>query len=355
MPVLLLACARVEHREVRHLHLQPGVAIGAAEEGPSSLADIRSFTVDRQGRLYVLEAQAQEVRVFDSIGAHLRTVGRRGAGPGEFAMANGIALDRQDRLWVYDPGNSRVTIFDTSGTLAGTHLLSITSYGYVWDGGIDGAGRLLDPVTLGIGDSAVPALARRSLATGVADTVPLPRCRAAPVPAYRLPHGFIEVPFASGAYARLDPPGFFWCGDSRRAEILQYRLGDTVLLRRFGSAVQPAPVSVAEHDSAIARVQAFMKRAGAANLDYSLIPATKPVLYRVDSDDRGRLWMQVLDRTGFRALVFDSTGNQVADADLPFSPGPWLPTIVRGDRLYAITRDSLDVVSITRFTLREAR
>src|SRR5262245_37994451 len=92
--LLLVAagCAREPVREVHVLHLTPDLSIGGAEEGPSSFADIRWFVVDARHRLYVLDAQSQDVRVFDSSGTYLLTLGHKGAGPGEFTMANGLAL-----------------------------------------------------------------------------------------------------------------------------------------------------------------------------------------------------------------------------------------------------------------------
>jgi 6-bladed beta-propeller len=38
-----------------------------------------------------LERQEEQIRVFDSTGAYVRTIGREGAGPGEFKQAVGLA------------------------------------------------------------------------------------------------------------------------------------------------------------------------------------------------------------------------------------------------------------------------
>ena len=54
----------------------------AMSEGPDLFGAIYSFDVDAWGRIFVLDDQAQEVRIFDSGGAFVRTVGRRGEGPG---------------------------------------------------------------------------------------------------------------------------------------------------------------------------------------------------------------------------------------------------------------------------------
>ena len=51
----------------------------AMSEGPDLFGANYSFDVDALGRIFVLDNQAQEVRIFDSGGAFVRTVGRGGA------------------------------------------------------------------------------------------------------------------------------------------------------------------------------------------------------------------------------------------------------------------------------------
>ncbi|HLL45922.1 MAG TPA: 6-bladed beta-propeller, partial [Longimicrobiaceae bacterium] len=82
--------------------------IGSAEaEGPELFGDVAALEVDRAGRIYVLEPQAKEIRVFDARGAHVRTFGRKGGGPGEFEQPAGLMWDPDGRLWVVDQQNAR--------------------------------------------------------------------------------------------------------------------------------------------------------------------------------------------------------------------------------------------------------
>src|SRR5690625_740777 len=92
------------------------VRIGSLDgDGPDLFGNVRSLTVDDGGRIWVLEEQAQELRVFSAEGEHIRTVGRRGGGPGEFAGALHIDRAPDGNLWVIDPRNNRVSVFDTAG------------------------------------------------------------------------------------------------------------------------------------------------------------------------------------------------------------------------------------------------
>ena len=73
---------------------------------------IGSLAVDNDRNVYVFDAQALHVRVFDDAGTYIATLGREGEGPGEFGRAETIAVLPDGRLLVRDPGNMRVQVFD---------------------------------------------------------------------------------------------------------------------------------------------------------------------------------------------------------------------------------------------------
>ena len=52
--------------------------------------DVWDVTLDRAGRLYVLDRQSKDVRVFAETGEHIRTLGREGGGPGELNTPIGL-------------------------------------------------------------------------------------------------------------------------------------------------------------------------------------------------------------------------------------------------------------------------
>ena len=59
----------------------------------------------------MLDGQAQNIRVFDSAGAYVETLGRRGEGPGELDGAQSLALLPDGRVVVPDPGNDRIQLY----------------------------------------------------------------------------------------------------------------------------------------------------------------------------------------------------------------------------------------------------
>jgi hypothetical protein len=66
-------------------------------------------------------------------------------------------------------------------------------------------------------------------------------------------------------------------------------------------------------------------------------------------DDRSRVWIQPVTHTPeSRWLAFDTTGKPVATVQLP--PGV-RPRLIQADRIYAVSRDSLDVQSLVVYRL----
>lgn len=354
--LILAACSgeRTETRAAASWTLAPEITIGGEDAGPESFSDVRGIGVDSRGRVYVLDAQEQQVRLFDADGAFVRGVGRVGDGPGEFRGANGIAVDASDRLWVYDPRARRVTIFDSTGAVSATHPLQISSYAYVWPGTVDSLGRLYDQQGAQVDTTWVPFIRRSDFGAGTADTLSLPTCPAELTPPYEFRGdrggGVIGVPFASDRYVRLDPRGFVWCGDTRELRLTRFRLGDSVALRQISAEVLPAPVTAEERDTAIAEIRRF-GRGATWDPDFSLIPRTKPIVEALDFDDQGRAWVRTTTSAGSMLFVFDTAGGHVATVPFPAKAPRWFPLIIKGDRLHAIITDSLEVPGVMRWRI----
>ena len=143
--------------------------------GPEVFGSVGVLEVDAGGRLYVFESQAQELRVFDVDGSHVRTIGGRGGGPGEFAQVMGMAWAPDGNLWVVDPGNSRISVLDTAGTYPDSHRTIGGFVVFPWRGGFDDRGAFL---TYGFDQSSTDGfgltLVRYDQDMELVDTIPLP-------------------------------------------------------------------------------------------------------------------------------------------------------------------------------------
>lgn len=102
--------------------------IGRIEGEPEyQFGQIVGLNVDEEGRVYVGDSQAREIRVFDASGAFLRKIGRPGSGPGELGPGGtSVLLGRGDTLFVPDPGQQRVNIFLRDGSFVRSFPIPIT-------------------------------------------------------------------------------------------------------------------------------------------------------------------------------------------------------------------------------------
>ena len=93
----------------------PRLRIGA-RDGPDQTLFSHIVGVVRQssGRIIIANGASGELRVFDSLGRHLRTVGRLGGGPGEFRQLFALFLGPADSLIAYDVVQG-FQVFDPSG------------------------------------------------------------------------------------------------------------------------------------------------------------------------------------------------------------------------------------------------
>lgn len=102
--------------------LEEQTRIGTAEgEAAYQFGQIAGIDEDSDGLIYVLDQQAQEVRVFDADGGYVRTMGRPGNGPGE--LSRGVAavmVARGDTVFVPDLLLQRMTMYTADGSDAGT-------------------------------------------------------------------------------------------------------------------------------------------------------------------------------------------------------------------------------------------
>jgi len=112
-------------------HLAEDLRIGSVDsDGPDQFGHVRDVTADALGRIYVLDSQAKEVRVFEPNGRHLRTIGREGEGPGELAHPIRLEWGPEGALWIVDFGNRRYEVFDTTGTRLTSRPMLAGSFGF---------------------------------------------------------------------------------------------------------------------------------------------------------------------------------------------------------------------------------
>ena len=107
--------------------LNEELRIGALDGDPDyQFGAIGFIAVDSRGRMFVMDAQAQQIKVFSFTGQYEMTVGRPGSGPGELGQgAVSLYMGPGDTLLVPDLGNQRINRYAPDGTSLGSFRLEL--------------------------------------------------------------------------------------------------------------------------------------------------------------------------------------------------------------------------------------
>ena len=323
-------------------------SIGTTEDGPGSFGRVRSIVADRDGNVYVADAQASEVRVFAPDGSHLRTFGRTGAGPGEFTDLYSLAW-MGDTLAALDPRAGRISLLTRTGEWIGQiRHEPITGP----DIRLHSAGR--DVYSFDVKPGPENKLVRVYLRYAGAriDTLPYPEQRGSGPPSTILCRPasggltFFTNPFVAQVFQSPAPSSRVALVNSAayRVDILGEK-GDTAVV--IEKQHQPAPITDAEWEQATRghREWSAANPGVKCNPVEFTRPAGKPALRAIFFDDAERMWVEVVTAEGHSFDVFDARGAHLGNMR---SPGRQrsVPPYVRGDRLYLVTTDSLDVQTV---------
>lgn len=345
--------------------LEEELRIGTMDGGgPAQFGRVGGLAVAEDGRIAVLDAQAQDIRLFDADGRHLRTLGRKGGGPGEMEGANGIVFGPDGLLRVLDGRNARISYFHLDDGFVRSHPYTPMSLSWMWDGVLDEDGvlwanhfvRATKP-----GERGYSAYVGYDSAGAVADTLEHPEGVSDPsredpgawtVKRDGRTLAMISVPYYPRQQHLLDSRLRIWTtveGDPA------YRLerrppgGDATLVLQTERPLHP--VNAAAADSLAA---SFEERFG-ASFDRSKIPEMGPAILSFFIDDDTRLWVVARTEHTDSVRTLDSydaedgrwLGTLVTDVPLIPHPRP----VIRGDRLWTVVRDELGVQYVVRARL----
>jgi sugar lactone lactonase YvrE len=357
--------------------LSVGVFEGAEEE---MFGDVAAIAVSPAGDLFVLDRHVPTVRHFAADGRYLASLGREGSGPGEIKRPDGMTMHPDGRLLVRDPGNGRMNVYAPDST-------SLPSWPLPGGGGwntsdpvrTDTAGNTYTLVLLEAGVDVTEwtyGLARFDSAGRHTDTLRVPAWDYEPA---RLTarrensSSSTSVPFSAFRVWDFSPLGYFLGGVNADYRLDLYRPAAPVL--RIERAWTPVPVLAAEKAEQEHRITENFKRSyGSWKWNGPGIPDTKPAYRDVFVAPDGRLWVQLSQpgrefMTEAEALeeerrtnrpqvrhrepvvfdVFEPDGRYLGVVRTPdeFQTSP--PPVIRGDTVWAVTRDSLDVQRVVRY------
>jgi len=352
------------------------LAIGAVEGTDAEVfGQIAAIQVDGAGRIYVLDRQANELRIFAPDGSHVRTVGRSGSGPGEYANANGLAWLSPDSLLVVDQRGRRYSVLTRDGDFVRSVPRSLGFFGWIASIAILDD-RIYELASVRDSSGPVPAILGTWMrsATVLADQPPdaagadekagrliphvdtlrlpmSPRPRIEPF-VVRNPRAMMmmSVPFTPGPGYHVDSAGNLWHGHSSEFRLFRSTpAGDTTL--EITVAATPAPVTPEEIQKWEEGTKEFKEMGG--ELDLSRIPKTKPYFDGLYVDPDGYLWVSVpagANETVF--AVIDPQGRYLGRLQVAgIRREAGVPPVVRNGNLYVVARDELEVPRVFRYRI----
>jgi len=316
------------------------------EENPIFFSSIRSIDVDHNGYLYVLDSSPQEIYVFDHNGTYLRTVGSKGSGPGQFENAAAVDVNENGEIWVMEMQLGKLTIVDSLGNYLRTERVNTTGWDY-WDypGGFDKLGRYNAMVLCYKyeEEESELMLARYDETFTPLDTIAIPSSSSE---IERFTHSSdgstysMSIPFQGSFIWDFSNRGTFWTLLTSEYQLIEMSVGGTPL-RQVSNESEKIPVTDADMDEAIERMQWFVEEGG--KIDYAKIPREKPAVESFFSDDEGNLWVIQSDTTPEQATshfdIFNSDGYFLGDIQVPFKLDRTSSSIVKDGIFYGITLD----------------
>lgn len=345
------------HREpvgtVQVLEAVPQVQSGAEIE----FSQITDIDVDSRGYIYAGDALAGIV-VMTEDGTLVRRFGRKGFGPGEFESVSTVHLLSGDSLYVYDGAALRATVYlPHSQHVAYTVRLPQSEFAFPIDVQPTPSGFLLAHFRRVNGDVPIAGQRRGDVLRVLNRDGSI-----------RLDSALVVSELESIEVRENGGSGFFFPRFARQSLVRWGEDGRIYSLWTDSTRISIHDAEGRSHGSftahlpfprlpiAAATIDSLSERnAGAGFTRRSLEEAfrgrwqTWPLVQDMLVDDQSRIWLQPVTQAPEASwLAFDTKGRQLATLRLPRSVRPRL---IRGDRMYAVSTDSLDVETLVVYRL----
>lgn len=350
-------------------------------EGPEeyTFGEIAGLAVGPDGSIYVVDRQAPALRRYAADGSLVRTIGRKGGGPGEYEQPDGgVAVLPDGRVLLRDPANARINVYGPEGEFLEEWRIRGGMYTST-PLTVDTAGSVYHPVFEFSDEGTEWKYVHFSPEGAVTDTLAVPDLghETPIVEAVRESDSGRSmsrsvVPFSPRETWTLSPLGTFVGGVSDRYRVYLLRQDGRVLAIERDRA--PVRVDPDERANERERIVANMRNVDPSwSWDGPPIPDTKPAFRDVWADLDGRVWVllhtegepipaeEIEEPEDPRARPPDRWRESMA-FDLFEPDGTWRGTVrapdemslhprmaARGDRVWAVVRDELDVPYVVRY------
>lgn len=333
--------------------------------GADVFGRVSGLVEDVDGRIYIGDIQANEVRVFSLAGEHLYSFGEPGAGPGELNRPCCFALAPDGKFWIRDNGNRRYNgyvIEDASLRFEEQRQMVHRSGGY-WtrltfreDGALVDVGSspehpgefvtarffVTEDGTLDASESAPIIPPEERGMTVVPRTVEGMTMRVV-----------VNQPFGPRQILGHGPMGRWSHVLTSSYDVTSHTPSDTVQLTRD---VEGPPLSPDELERAEDGLQRDLDRAGVGpgDLPFGIPERHTPVRW-LYYDAHGHLWVErnMPDTESREADIWTDDGSRIAEIHWPRDVELRIPGWIGETSALGVRRDSLGVETVVRLTFED--
>jgi hypothetical protein len=354
--------------------VEEDLRVGALEGDPNyQFGQIGFITVGSDGRMFVVDGQAQQVRVFSAVGDYELSFGGPGGGPGELGPGALFVLrSAGDTILVPDMANRRINRYAPDGSSIGSSPLELEKglpmlYRNTTSGTIAQQVRPLSLPDLPATDS-MDAIVLLAPDGSVTDTL----IKFPSGGTISLGGGTPEINLYSTEPSwdiRDDLKVLY--GRNETYRIGMYSAGG-LLERVITKPFERMPVTDRDKDAVMGSLERLWSQAGVPT---ELIPRLRalvgfgaffPAFATIQAGPQGTTWIQHVQRAsdlseeqlenyniieesgGSDWDVFDSEGRFLGIVTMP---DRFAPRVFSGDRIYGVWRDELDVQYLMRLVI----
>jgi hypothetical protein len=338
----------------------PAISLGGPDaSGPQQFFRVQGVHLDKEGRLWVADAQSGELRIFRADGTHWKTQGGSGEGPGEFLQIRLLGATAGDSVLFGDSGADRITVFDPEGEFVRTERMPSSDrpaprpFRVFHDGSVLG--------------QLPRVLAAQSLEPGqiLRDSVELVRVRldlqefepygSGPGPLW-LWTGRNQVPVPFTTNVGFDVVG----NEVHRVAGPEFRVevhNGEGLQAIYGMERKPRAVTASDLDSYRRFVQEYLPESAQAEylepLDHAERPSRLPAYDRVIASSDGYVWAQVYESDLAAPHDWDVFDREGLFCGRVRILGGFYPFVVNGDVMAGVWRDSMGVEFVRLYRLHK--
>jgi hypothetical protein len=353
--------------------LRIGTAEGEPEYQFGQILPAGSIALASDGRIVVLDAQGQHLKVFAPDGTYERTIGGPGGGPGEIGIAtqSSLLMTPGDTILMVDLGNQRVNLYLVSGEFVRSFPIDLAAgFPFRWELAADGRVvaqlRKLDFTGAAAGADSMDVIAVQHLDGTAGDTL------------MRVPSGK-TIQFSGGLpewnFFVPEPLWALWGDRILHAVNDTYRIGvygpGGQLERVIDKPFTLTPVTDADQEPMKRALRKAILDQGAPAQMATQLVGTRlhfapnyPAFAQMLEGPRGSILVQMIspvsslseeERESFDFTsgtmasrnwdVFDDQGRYLGVLAMPLR---FQPVEFRGDEIYGVQRDELDVQYVVK-------